>query len=551
MPLLDLRGARALHWQDQAQQELWHQGERLWPHRPALVCPLVQTPPTLGALYAVVQDVSHGCLLYEKSATSTWTDSPASLVKLMTGLLLLTHKSASLDSETITLDATDINQGGVAPALQLGDVMTWRAALTYMLAPSSNDAAYAIGRHLGNYLYAQAGSTGTQGRTRCLEAMNALAVSLGASGLTFTNVAYGVIGSLREFRKVVGAAYDNAILRGICGAASATVQVTGTNVRSLDAANSDRMVNGPWQTPAGHTQEGLLAGKIGNTSIPTYAEASRWVTPNGTLIDILIAGVSGDGGDWPRYCDVYALYYAALQNYPHLTAGAAPPVDAQAAQVRLLANWDSGLLDRSAIGHPLTASGGLVPTVGGKITGNHALSFDGSDDLVSTPDAATLEPGAEDFCLEVWLRGGGTTGGWRSLVVKADHYTPNYGYGLLQNGTTLAGYVTTGTSTLIFPQASVGAYFWNGAPRHLALVRQGTSLRVYANGESLTTLTASIGAGVPVRDTSLPLTLGACRNGGGYAEFFNGTIDNVRLTIGHHRYSGSRFSVDPRGFPIG
>jgi hypothetical protein len=81
--------------------------------------------------------------------------------------------------------------------------------------------------------------------------------------------------------------------------------------------------------------------------------------------------------------------------------------------------------------------------------------------------------------------------------------------------------------------------FFNGAPRHIALVKSGSSWWIFVNGEKLP---ATITVGT-VFDGTAPLQIILS----GVAPV--GTIDDFRMTVGTARYTANMVTLDPRKFP--
>lgn len=100
---------------------------------------------------ALVASLDTGDILYSKNADKKLY--PASLTKIMTALVLL-ENTPDIDSEIITvsesairsLDGTDSSVGG----LMIGEKLTARQALYFLLMSSANECANAIAEHYGN-----------------------------------------------------------------------------------------------------------------------------------------------------------------------------------------------------------------------------------------------------------------------------------------------------------------------------------------------------------------------------------------------------------------
>jgi hypothetical protein len=85
--------------------------------------------------------------------------------------------------------------------------------------------------------------------------------------------------------------------------------------------------------------------------------------------------------------------------------------------------------------------------------------------------------------------------------------------------------------------ADVG-YSWSpstGTWYHLAVVRDGTNLKVYVDGSAVTTVAVSTTA---LDDATSDFRIGVY-NGGNYEWYFSGHMDDFRVTNGYARYTGN------------
>jgi D-alanyl-D-alanine carboxypeptidase (penicillin-binding protein 5/6) len=146
--------------------------------------------PQVTATAVAVLDEGSGSLLYGKNAQLPLP--PASLTKVATAILAL--ESGSLD-DTVAVDVDSRKmKSSTVMGLLPGDVFSLRDLMYGLLLPSGNDAALAIGRHLG-------GSDG-----EFVAMMNALAARLGLERTHFAN-AHGL-----SARSHLSSAQDLALL---------------------------------------------------------------------------------------------------------------------------------------------------------------------------------------------------------------------------------------------------------------------------------------------------------------------------------------------------
>ncbi len=146
-----------------------------------------------------------------------------------------------------------------------------------------------------------------------------------------------------------------------------------------------------------------------------------------------------------------------------------------------------------------------------------ALSFDGTNDLVTVPPSSELDF-TSGATLEAWVHPAQALNGWATII----HHGVD-DYFLHASNDSAAMHPAYGIS-------ASGGVFWISAPAsipvgawtHLAATYDGTSLRLYMNGVQVGNGTASGG---------IAATSNAVRIGGNvpYGEYFSGLIDEVRL----------------------
>jgi hypothetical protein len=155
--------------------------------------------------------------------------------------------------------------------------------------------------------------------------------------------------------------------------------------------------------------------------------------------------------------------------------------------------------------------------------GSASLALDGTGDYVSLVSQLDFGFGTGDFTIEGWFYRD-TTGVAVSLFDFRTAATQNAPWVFITSGGTLAYYVNG--STRISGAGGITAGSWH----HVAVSRSGTNTKMFVNGTQI---------GVTWTDTTnyiqSPLTIGARFTGA--LEFFNGYIDDVRVTKGVARYT--------------
>ncbi len=137
-----------------------------------------------------------------------------------------------------------------------------------------------------------------------------------------------------------------------------------------------------------------------------------------------------------------------------------------------------------------------------------ALEFDGVDDYVTTEDLDLTE----SFTLTFWMRPSSIPSGWHSVVMK------EYDYGFEFDGNSLLGRVGNGAGgwgATVTTTISEPAIWY-----HVGLTWNGSDLEMFIDASSVGQNT-----GIHVTNDN-PLLFGSWNTS---SEFFNGTIDDVRI----------------------
>jgi hypothetical protein len=203
-----------------------------------------------------------------------------------------------------------------------------------------------------------------------------------------------------------------------------------------------------------------------------------------------------------------------------LGLGLLPNVQAQS-DAGLVAEWhfDEGsgtiLRDSSGNGNDGTIYG--ATWVDGK--SGKALSFDGKDDYVDCGTSSTLRP--IPITIMAWIK---TESADETIVGKWPNNDGSGGYSIkvLPNGLVQWATVDTSASAAIYVHANkiVNDGFWH----HFAVAQQGTTARMYIDGELIAT-----GSARENFATNEPLRVGIHRRDSRFWTPFNGLIDEVRI----------------------
>jgi hypothetical protein len=181
-------------------------------------------------------------------------------------------------------------------------------------------------------------------------------------------------------------------------------------------------------------------------------------------------------------------------------------------------NEGTGTAVNDASGKGNTGSiGSAAWTIAGKNGG--ALSFNGTDALVTVPDSPSLDL-TTGMTLEAWVDPAAANGLWRTVIFKErpggmlySLYANDGGANRPVGQLFLAGAEQNAEGTATLPLDT-----WS----HLAATYDGSSLRLYVNGSLSTTFLVS---------GALAATADALRIGGNtiWGEYFRGLIDDVRV----------------------
>jgi len=226
--------------------------------------------------------------------------------------------------------------------------------------------------------------------------------------------------------------------------------------------------------------------------------------------------------------------------------------DASFSSVALLlhgdgANGSTTFTDHSATAKTATAYGNAQISTAQSKYGGASIKLDGAGDYLTFPDSADFALGSADFTVECWFYES-ATGAIRQIVGQhTTESTPNSSFLLLSDAgkVSFSAYYGSTAVSAINASAHTGS-----AWHHVAGVRDGTTIRLYLDGVHVAS--ASIGTNA-VNNSSRPLCIGTVMNNSGREPTgydFNGHIDDLRITPGVARYTGTgSFTPPAAAFP--
>jgi hypothetical protein len=223
-----------------------------------------------------------------------------------------------------------------------------------------------------------------------------------------------------------------------------------------------------------------------------------------------------------------------------ITGAEKTPVDPQFGSVSLLlhgngTNGSTTITDNSPSPKTVTAVGNAQISTAQSKFGGASIAFDGSGDYLTTPDLDSFYYPA-DFTIEFWYR-------FSSVPSGSDQYF----YSQRVDGNNFF-FITATSTQIVFSALDVessqilaSTTHNNSSWVHLALVRNGNTITIYKDGLSIGSTTKTIA----FSNLAAPVDIGRWSGNG---LFFNGYIDDLRITKGVARYT-SNFSVPPAQFP--
>ena len=268
-----------------------------------------------------------------------------------------------------------------------------------------------------------------------------------------------------------------------------------------------------------------------------------------------VAGSSGNHTDWSENValgHIAAAYRGDTGNPENLATyinwpwrykvasiiGGVAPMDPYGMNVSLLLHMDgtngsTTFIDDSINNLTVTAYGDVQISTTNKVFGTGSALFDGNGDYLEITDVAPFEFGSEDFTIECWAymvegAGGTTIARWGG--VNAFFFLVNTSEGIVVylNGPNIPE-VTGGVIT---PDQ------WH----HVCLVRDGTNLRSFIDGQQVGT-TATFTDPINSSETTLRIGWDSGANAP-----FNGHVDELRISKGVARYTGN-FTPPTAPFP--
>ena len=265
---------------------------------------------------------------------------------------------------------------------------------------------------------------------------------------------------------------------------------------------------------------------INGTSIATATNSQNF--SNTTLA----VGASNDGSQFPFLGYIGGI--RLLKGTAQYTSAFTPPTSplTNITNTSLLLNYtNAGITDATAKNDLETVGNAQISTAQSKFGGS-SIAFDGSGDYLDVPSIINAQFGTGDFTIEGWLYINSLAAAQCLIEFRA---ASGASYGQI--------YITTGGVLRYYLPTDVGTSntFSTGTWTHFAITRSSGTLNMYIDG------TRGYSASYTSAMDASRLRIGADVSGG---SGINGYIDDLRITKGFARYTGSTLTVPTVAFPL-
>jgi hypothetical protein len=242
-------------------------------------------------------------------------------------------------------------------------------------------------------------------------------------------------------------------------------------------------------------------------------------------------------GNYIYTVDGYVDEFRVSKGIARWTSNFTSPTTAYTPDVytKLLLHFDeaSGAAIAGSEGFPIDIKKGTIsgnPTLGATGKFGTAFNFDGNGDYLSFGPSEDFDFGTGSFTIDFWMN---TDAIFREIIQTKNYYSSNGNFTLrVINPTTIDLYTYTGTGSLESKSFTVPA-ITGGTWNHVALVKNGTSVRLYFNGTE-----SSSGAGTVTKtlnDGGNGLYIGKERSN----TYYSGYLDEFRISKGIARWTSN------------
>lgn len=311
------------------------------------------------------------------------------------------------------------------------------------------------------------------------------------------------------------------------------IQCWANGTAVINIASSSTLTANTWYHVAACRQTGgAWELFIDGVSVGTATESA---TPTSNSALVYIGRLDGDTSrDYSGYIDSFRF----TRGHARYTSAFTPPtVEPLPGYVATLLNFNGAdaatITSDAAYTRTWTFSGNAQLDTAQKKYGTASLLLDGTGGYISTPHDTTLEL-TGDFTIEAWVRLNALPETTATIASKWSSTAASCSWLFLYAHSTseLAfDFRDSGGSTYITNRAALGAALSTGVWYHLAVSRQGNTLRFFKDGVLLDTQTQT----ATVRSGGQEVRIGATNATSPY--YLNGWIDDLRITKGLAQYA--------------
>ena len=335
------------------------------------------------------------------------------------------------------------------------------------------------------------------------------------------SIAGGIATSARGVELTVVASIDG----GVAGVAGLSEAVTWSLAAGV--ATADAVVVGMAAMVYAWLDQGFNASSPGaNLDVIASLQPGSWNGGNATGLEIIVVA-SIDGGT--ASAALTDPYFSSVSLLLHMNGS----------------DNSTSIIDSSQYAHTITATGSAKLKTSSAKYGTAGLRLDGSAGYLQIPSHASFDMGTGPFTIEFWCYSRDQTNNYPAYVANGGSWGTSAcsirfdGYTLYQKFS-----VNCKTTTGGEIQFTTNIYSFN-VWRHVAVVRNGTSMVIYVDGTQAAS--ATIGSSAEFNwSAGGYLYIGYSWDGSG--SYINEDMDEVRITKGVARYT-SNFAAPSAAFP--
>lgn len=258
---------------------------------------------TASSSSAILYDMSHNTILYEKNATQR--SEPGSLTKLLTVLTACTYQGDAI-RYTVGDEIDLIGHNSSIAYLRKGDVLSFEAIVDAVLLSSGNDATYTLVVNLARHLWG-GHLTDAEALAHYAGLMNEVAQSIGCADSHFVTVdgypdASHYTTPADMLRIAIASASNDTMARSMAKRRAYHVLHSG---RDLVWETTNKLLT----QGSGYHYAYATGMKTGSTSSTDYSLAAS-AEKDGTTLIAIILGTPSDGA---RFSEAIALFESAFE----------------------------------------------------------------------------------------------------------------------------------------------------------------------------------------------------------------------------------------------